>query len=255
MTASPYVGIAGFTSPTEVDAVLAAVREAVPNRQRKLMVGVLASSGTLNGRPSPRFPKRYPRHGGIAQIFAAGGDVCNAIHYADPKPDGLSTRLAHLRNVGGERLHAVQLNIPWPDPDALRALEGIEIVLQLGAYAMTALEDLPEKIAQQVQRYGNRIHHVLIDASGGLARELKPGKALSIALAIRERCPGLGIGIAGALSAKTIHAIKPISAQVPDLSTDAEGLLRDERDDLNVEAASAYAVATFRLLEPSPLAS
>jgi hypothetical protein len=250
-TRRPYVGVTGFTAPTEVDEVLAVV----PNgTDRLLMVGVLASRPSLAGTASKIHPERYPPADRAAKIFSDDRRALNLIHYYAPEPDGLAAQLERVRAVGGPRLHGVQLNIAWPDPDALHALDGLRVVLQLGIRAMEACSGNSEAIATRVAAYGGRIHDVLIDPSGGngTADALGTDKALAIARAIQHRMPDLGIGIAGGLSAANLAVPAKLSRSIPDLSIDAEGRLRDSHDRLAPEAAKAYVAAGFALFARRP---
>lgn len=248
----PYIGVTGFTAPTEVDEVLAAVPHGSP---RLLMVGVLASRRSLRGEPSKKYPGRYPPREQIAKIFPEDRRALNLVHYHAPGATGLAAELEGLRAIGGPRLHGVQLNIAWPDPDALHALDGLRIVLQLSRQAMDACAKNPAAIAGRVADYGDRIHDVLIDPSGGTGGKdgaFDAGFAANLATAIRNLRPDLGIGVAGGLHAKNLTAIHPLLPTVPDVSIDAEGGLRDGWDRLVLTATKAYVAAGFALFADHP---
>lgn len=55
----------------------------------------------------------------------------------------------------------------------------------------------------------------------------------------------IGLGVAGGLSAETLHLVEPLIEEFPDLSIDAEGRLRDESDKLDLTAAKRYAVKSL----------
>ena len=72
--------------------------------------------------------------------------------------------------------------------------------------------------------------------------------ARALMLALRNTYPHLGIGIAGGLSADTLPHIAGLLQEIPDLSIDAEGQLRDENDHLDVNKAVRYVLAASRMV-------
>jgi hypothetical protein len=103
-----YIGVTGFISRREVEAVL----EGVPgDAARPLMVGVLVSAETLAGKPSRR---RYPPVEGISDLFLDDPRVLNLIHFNGGHPNRLTEALCRLTELGGPHLHGFQLNCCWP---------------------------------------------------------------------------------------------------------------------------------------------
>jgi hypothetical protein len=81
----------------------------------------------------------------------------------------------------------------------------------------------------------------LFDLSGGLGTALNAEAGLPVLRAVRERHPELGLGIAGGLSAETMHLIDVVAQEFPDVNIDAEGKIRDNADaPLNLTMTTAY---------------
>jgi len=70
----PYIGITGFVSAAEVKVAITSYRDACATTRRDpthdLMVGVLASSKTLDGEAN-KYPLRYPKRERIFDVFPA----------------------------------------------------------------------------------------------------------------------------------------------------------------------------------------
>jgi hypothetical protein len=243
-----YIGVTGFMTRADVDSVRASLPD---DCNRLLMVGVLVSSKTLAGNGN-RYQHRYPKVGTIASLFPNDRRCLNLIHYATDKPENLASDLDRLTAFGGENLDGFQLNIAWPNLHVIaehrRRCPSHRIVIQLGQRVLADLDErTPGAVRtcmQVAHAYG--VTDVLVDASGGA------GRAIDLLAAHehldRVRGCGPGIGIAGGLSAETIDSIAPIAADVPNLSIDAEGRLRDADDHLDVAAAIAYVTRASSLL-------
>ena len=130
----PYIGVTGFMSALEVEAVLSAVPT---DKKYLLMVGVLASNKTLAGGPG-KWPGRYPSAEKIRDIFVIAPKTLNLIHYATYDRVNLSAQLEELAAVGGPFLNGFQLNVCWPNPFDLEVIarRNLRIVLQIGAKAL-----------------------------------------------------------------------------------------------------------------------
>lgn len=219
----PYFGITGFTTAAEVHGALDLLP---PSPGRLLMVGVLTSNRI---RASPRIPAVEA----IPGIFPDDPRALNLVHYFTDEPATLGRQLAGLAGRCGPNLHGFQINGLRPtraDLEEIRsARPGLRIVLQIGS---------PEEAARQVD-------DLLLDASAGQGRPLDPDTVLPF---LRElKATGLGLGVAGGLSAANLHLLEPLLAEVPDLSFDAESRLRDEEDRLDFERVREYVEAALRL--------
>ena len=253
---TPYIGVTGFTTSAEVNAV----RAAWPGTPaRLLMCGVLLSNALLSGQPSGA-PRRCPPPDAIAGIFADDPRCLNLVHYRPRAGVDLADALARAAGVGGPNCHGVQINAtrgaPWPEPAALAEYRKRgpprRIVLQVGREAMAMAGGNPAEIASRCAAYDGIITDVLVDASEGLGRPLDAERTGRYLSAIAFAAPGLGLAAAGGLHAGNVSALlKPL---LPDwgavISIDAEGRLRDGADRLDIASAIAYLKTTTQLLSP-----
>ena len=251
---TPYIGITGFSSRREVDAVLASV-PAEPCRL--LMCGVLLSNALLSGKSSDA-PNRCPEPGAIAGIFSDDPRCLNLVHYRPPPGANLTDALAGATEVGGPNCHGVQINAtrgaPWPDPEALAAYRercrSSRIVFQAGREAMESTNHQPDELARRCARYSGLVTDVLVDASEGLGLPLDADRSADYLAAIRAVAPELGLVVAGGLHAGNIaELLSPLLPEWAGVSIDAEGQLRDSDDRLNVAAAVEYLRAALKSLD------
>lgn len=246
----PYVGITGFMSQNEALGVL----EIVPvNINRLIMVGVLASSKTLEGVPN-KWPNRYPAADKIADIFPDDPRVLNLIHYNTKEPNALGCQLIAATELGGKNLHGFQLNIAWPSPDVIKAYKKVhpekQIVLQIGGHAFKIINHSPENLAAKVAEYEGIIDYALLDPSGGYGKPLDPERIREYLLALQTKNIDIGLGAAGGLSPTTLDLLKPLAKEFPRLSVDAEGLLRTPEDHLDINISREYLRKLLLLIFP-----
>lgn len=227
---NPYIGITDFVRE-EVDPMLIAFNAHLPrNSNRKLHVGVMMSYKTLYGIPT-KWSDAFPQKETIASIFFSR-ETYNCLHYADYDSDPkFPESLVKAISFGGENIHAVQLDMIWPDPKQIAlgvaaAEKGIEVILQIGKNALEAAQNSPSRVIEILHRYESVINRVLLDKSMGKGLGMDAMGLLPFAHAIRKNFPKLGIGAAGGLGPETIHLVKPLVAEFPDLSIDAQGRLR-----------------------------
>jgi hypothetical protein len=244
---SPYIGVTGFMSSAEVEAVLGVV----PEKSRySLMVGVLASRATLRGELG-KWPGRYPNVKNIKDIFVPSPKAVNLIHFAIVDRLSLSDQLKELAAIAGPCLHGFQLNIVWPNPRDLAVIAGrnMRVVLQIGAKAL-GQSMLPLTFREFIGAYDGLITDILIDPSGGTGLPFNIETTRARLSIIREYFPHLGFGVGGGLSWETIDAIAPLVSEFPGLSIDAEGRLRTPQpeDKLDVERAKQYVTRAVQIM-------
>ena len=255
---TPYIGITGFTTASEVSAVLDGwPGPAASASGRRLMCGVLLSNALLDGRRS-NAPHRCPAPAAIAGIFAADARCLNLVHYRPRAGGNLADALARAADIGGPNCNGVQINAtrraPWPEPAALaeyrRRAEPERIVLQVGREAMAAGGNDPAVIAGRCADYAGIVTDILVDASEGLGRPLDAAATGRYLDAIAQAAPYLGLVVAGGLYAGNIAALLTplLPAWGAVVSIDAEGRLRDGDDRLDTGAAREYLRAARRLL-------
>ncbi|MEK7073053.1 MAG: hypothetical protein AAB974_01290 [Patescibacteria group bacterium] len=255
-----YIGATGFTEAAQVTHAL----QAVPHGStRKFMVGVLASAKSLRGMPlKPEWQGRYPKREEIAGIFPDDPRTLNLVHYApgDEYRESMLHDLLALRDEVGPRLHGFQLNVAWPRETMLgvyredRGQHRHMIVLQIGREAISLMDDGATAAARRVAGYGALIDAVLIDPSAGKGQPFDPGAAWNLLSAITERCPRLGVGVAGGLGSGRLADAVQLARDFPYLSIDAEGRLRCADGALDEWAVKHYLMQAYETLGRIPYA-
>lgn len=280
MKPSQYVGVSGVTIPGQARALLAAWPTDAP--AQSLMIGVLTSQKVLAGGERNA---RSPAAGDIAELFQTARQAglrprapweslvvprtLNMIHYFTKDTTDLGEQLLRACAHGGETCDGVQVNVPWPDPEQLLHFLNCggweRVALQIGPRAMVH-DSTAEDLTRTLRAYEGIITDVLLDMSAGRGLPIDAERARGWSAAIREAFPDLGIGIAGGLCAETLvmsyceecqwrrEGVCPGHGAIPDLirshglSIDAEGRLRNDRDELDLDKARAYLAAAAPLV-------
>jgi hypothetical protein len=242
----PYIGITGFMSRREVEAVF----RAMPVSDRLLMVGVLASlKATLRGEQN-KWPNRYPKAQDIHKIFFRSSRLLNLIHYNTKEPETLVEQLDEMSTLGGPNLDGFQLNMAWPSVRALEQYKedwGGELVLQVGGKAFEMVHHSPQELADKVSGYDHVVDYVLLDPSGGYGVPFDLEKAKAYIEALKTKNLSVKIGTAGGLSPTTLDPLRKLLATYPELSWDAEGRLRDKEDHLSLQVSIEYVMKSCGL--------
>lgn len=243
-----YVGITGFMSRQEVDAVLGAMPK---DSDRLLMVGVLASQKTLRGEGN-KWPNRYPEVTDIEGIFTDNPKALNLIHYNTKEPETLCEQLLEIAKLGGPNMHGFQLNVAWPSHGAIIGYRSVyrhaQIVLQIGGNALELVGRSPLRLAATVSRYyAGLVDYILLDPSGGKGEPFDTERAREYLQMLKEARTSAHLGVAGGLSPTTLGLVEPLVSDFPDLSIDAEGRLRDENDTLDLNVAREYVDKTLQI--------
>jgi hypothetical protein len=248
-TKASYSGVCDVKKPENALAMANAVRESRKDLNRKILVGEMASPHSLHHEDGDDMPNRSE----IADSFIDDPDVLNAIHFADlyekenqPRKGGetpnLPENLELCIEYGGENLHALQLDVIWPNTNEIKAFREkhpkIQIILQVSQYAMDELGNDAQDIADRLLEYGDSIDYVLLDLSMGKGREMtetdvvKLQRLLSV---IQFKVPGLGLAVAGGLGpvlettdssgevVDRLYALRKIAKEFPSVSIDAQG--------------------------------
>lgn len=243
----PYIGITDFDSRASVDRMW----EVFKNRRGhlagyQLHVGVMMSRKTLYGLPS-KWSNVWPRKDELPDIFGHP-DTYNCLHYADYDGlPGLSDSLADAVGHCGGRLHAVQLDMVWPDHREIKRFHAahphLEIILQIGRLAFASVENDPERLIDRLRRYTGATQRLLLDRSGGEGKALNADLIAPHLRMVRTHLPTLGLGVAGGLGPRTISLLDPLLVEFNGLSIDAQGRLRpsgDAKDPVDWDMAAAY---------------
>jgi hypothetical protein len=252
----PYVGITDFMTFEQVKMMLTVFKaHRSPRSKRKLHVGVMMSYKTLQGLET-KWSQAFPQKEAIAGIFGSD-DVYNCLHYADYGRNSSYLDLARAISFGGIGIHALQLDMVWPEPGDISggvhtSRKQIEVILQIGRNAIEEADNDPEEVAYRLEGYTGVVDRVLLDRSMGQGIGLDAEFLLPFVRAIRSNYPRLGIGVAGGLGPNTMGLVEPIVKEFPDVSIDAQGKLRPSGkalDPVDWEMAGQYLVEALKLLK------
>ena len=231
-----YVGICDVLDPNEARAMADELREHRNDENRKVMIGVMAGHFTL--RPDAEWGEGqravFPTREEMANGFTDDPDVFNTVHFADLyRPREKQTLFEDLELVveySGDHLHAIQLDVTWPEVDDIDRFKDkhrdIAVVLQLGEAAFDMVEHDPQKMVDELDKYGDSIDYVLLDLSMGKGRAMQAEELMGALQLIRQELPGLGMAVAGGLGPESVHLLEPITKEFPDISIDAQGRLK-----------------------------
>ncbi|MEX1061809.1 MAG: hypothetical protein WEC39_01715 [Patescibacteria group bacterium] len=241
----PYIGITGFTGPEEVAGAL---RVFPIDSKRKLMVGVLATYKSLRGIPmKPKWAKQTPKPEEIANIFLPDSRAINLVHLSteEGKEDTLLADMLKVHELAGPHLHGFQLNVAWPQMNQLYTYRTIkdkkyQIVLQIGQKAVEKAGGTPEGVVKMIELYAENIDAILLDPSGGLGKKFDPERARQLLKAVADQDWGLNLGVAGGLGPDSLNLVEPLVGDFPDLNIDAQGRLRNEDNELDLQLADNY---------------
>ncbi len=239
----PYIGVTGFTDGASIDALAMAFSG---YDSHVFMTGVLMNDDTLAGRPSRRYPERYPKAEDIYHILTPRGpEVFHCVHFNTSKPELLHDQLVQVAGIAGPNLQGFQLNMRWPDPAKIAEFHEstfyqYRIILQIGRAALELVDYNAPALVDRLKSYREVIHDVLIDASGGKGELLKLDRTLGLLNAIADWEPNLGRGFAGGLSGETTTELDLLFAAHPGASCDAEGKLMGADGRLDLDFCAAY---------------
>jgi hypothetical protein len=252
----PYIGITDFTCFSQVRRMLAVLNMHKRHESKRVLhIGVMMSYKTLNGLET-KWSKAFPPSEGIADIFRSTTDVgaYYCLHYADydhmTKPADLDRALEYA----GPNARAIQLDMPWPDPDLVASIQQasggkVEVILQIGKNALVKAGDCPSKVVKWLSDYEGAVHRVLLDKSMRRGLGMNAQKLMPFARAIHEAYPAMGLSFAGGLGPETIHLVKPLITKFPNASIDAQGRLRPSGNALDPIAWDMAATYLVRALE------
>ena len=249
----PYIGVSGVTRREEADYLL----QRVPSgTDYILQLGVQMSGGTLRGELN-NYPNQFPVREIVSDIFPAHSRAFNVIHYhsGSRNPEKLLADLEEVVEVGGNRLHGIQLNMVWPSPEAVfmfkRRHPCRQIILQLNREAMELVSNSPARAAMLVARYENTLDYVLFDPSAGTGLGFDPEEARGYLNALRPL--DIGLGVAGGLGQGALGNVALLMKESPALSMDAQKRLQDGAGRLSLSKSVLYLGEAFALSEQASL--
>lgn len=245
----PYVGITGFVSDSEVVEIL----DALPDMQHALMVGVLVSELSLSGMPSKN-PNRYPRVKDIHRIFVDDRRVLNMVHYQAQTTEGLAQQLEVLVEGCGPWLHGLQVDLDEPPVEVLREFKArhpdLKLVVQVNHNMFRLADYSPQRLAQKASSYTRIAEYLHFDLSNGDGTLCSCDLLANFVAAMKRARVPFQLGIGGGLGVYTLHTVKQLLRQYPDLSIDAEGRLRTSDDKLDTDQAIEYLRRAARIFAP-----
>lgn len=255
-----YVGITDFMSRQHAleMAKILAENTKVMKTPPVLMVGIMMSFKTLWDIPNKWMPI-WPAKERLDNIFPEYDTpgVLNTLHYADfedhsawPTEQNLFQSLFRAMDFARNNLHAIQLDMTWPDPghiaNAVHATRRcIQVILQIGRKAFAEAENNPEVVVEMLGDYNEVIDGVLLDQSMGEGKLMQPAELIPYIDAIKRFHPKMHVAVAGGLGPDTISVLDPLLQVFPDLSIDAQGALRKNKnamDPIDWFMASRYLI-------------
>lgn len=256
----PYIGITDFTDESQVRAMLAVLRKASGNRlPRKLGVGVMMSRKTLNGLPS-RFNDIFPAKEKIADIFVNDPLTYNVLHYADYEGIDVLENLTEAAKWGGPNLHALQLDMIWPEPDVIKKFKElhshIELIIQINPSAFKQVDFQTLGLVDRLKGYDYSLSGVLLDMSMGQGVPMSWLSLLPHLAGLNALLPKMALVVAGGLGPNSLDLVKPlVDCFVPDISIDAQGKLRPSGsylEPIDWQMVERYLVRAMEIFQSRP---
>jgi len=212
------------------------------------MVGVLVNSKSLEGGTS----SRYPLIEKVKTIFPDNENCMNLVHFNNNRgPGNLLSQLNLITDIAGGHFDGFQLNITWPSVKTLEIYKKAynkTIVLQINNDAFNAVSNSPKKLAEKIHdEYNGIVDHFLLDASGGTGKLFNSEIIRSYLEVLSSKTHTYGLGVAGGLSPSTLHLLEPLVKDFPEINIDAEGKLRDNDDNLDIEITGRYLEKSLEL--------
>ena len=256
----PYISITDFTDRQQTETMLAVMGRAYAETppSHRLGVGVMMSHKTLRGLPT-RYDKVFPAKDKISDIFLSHPLAFNTLHFADYESHSWRETASDFEEVvlwGGPQMQALQLDMIWPDHELVRDFKRIyphlKIILQIGTFAFSAIEERPDKLLEKLKLYDSALDYILLDRSMGQGRLLSPPFLEPFLDKLSEQRPDLGLVVAGGLGPETIELISLLIKKYLRLSIDAQSRLRPSGsmiDPIDWQMSQDYLKKAVRLFQ------
>jgi len=227
---TPYIGVTGLTSKSEVEQVVSLFEEKKFSHYIP-MLGFLVSYKTLNNIPTEN--KRYPKIEALPELLRVleGKKVFPTIHYNSREPDLFNqiSLIFNSRIYQENFCRGLQLNIPWPDLNELKVIKSVypelKIIFQASKEVLSF--GTAKEIASRIKsEYSSLIDYLLIDPSGGNGIPLNLENSCNLYQELSSKLPELIIGFAGGFSGENVFSrINSLEKTLGGLnfSLDAEG--------------------------------
>ncbi len=197
----------------------------------KLGVGVMMSYKTLNSLPT-KWSTIFPPKERVSEIFVSDSHstdywLFNTLHYADYKSIDVLNNLLKATEFGGKNMHALQLDMIWPEPEILQEYQeiypNIQIILQASSVALDQEDNDPEKLVDRLLSYQETVDYVLLDKSMGRGLGMD-AQALEPFVKVINSRTALEVVVAGGLGPNTLNLLGPLPHYI--VSIDAQSRLR-----------------------------
>jgi len=251
-----YISITDFAKRSEVHKMMEVfVASGALRLERLLGVGIMISRETLNGLPS-MWTNIWPKHDQIAGIFIDHPLAFNTLHYADYDGIDIFDNLQAATRLGGMNMKALQLDMIWPDPMALRDYRiehpEIKIILQVNSRSLEQTNHQPLELLRILEKYRGFLDYVLLDLSMGRGRGMKSEVLLPMVDLIATARPDLGITVASGLGPETMDLAAPVVEKHHQVSWCAQGQMRSSNnalDPVEFDRAAEYLRQSIILAE------
>jgi len=242
-----YIGVTGIANISDNVTTAKSIMESGLDfyiNKPHVTIGFLVNSKTLHRIPAKeeKIPhQRYAPVSSLRRIMEYSKKYAlNSIHFSAKEDDNLDEEIKQIFQEGNiykdYLCRTLQLNVALPGKrrleNILKEFPEMSIILQI---SKKVLED-KENIAEKIKDYSGLIQGILIDASGGKGKELDIDLSAEIYNRVKEKSPGLVIGIAGGLNPWNVQEkIKLFREKIKskDFSIDAEKGLRIYEEDQN----------------------
>ncbi len=222
-----YVGITDFETPEQVKRML---NNVTPMTRIKLHVGLMTSRKLIQNDET-RWRDLWLPLERISEPFIEDPRVYNVVHYADYDKKDVTACIAKVLEAGGNRMHAIQLDMVWPDPkDVFHAMTEAnkyrDVILQIGKNAFDEVKNQSDVIIARLESYGRNLSHVLLDLSMGKGQALDSSFFRPYIEKIHQSIPYLGIVVAGGIGPDSTDLVAPLIKDYGEfLSIDAQSQL------------------------------
>ncbi len=253
MSRKGYVGVGAVANSKDANSLM---REVTPTASHLVQIGVMVDGKTLRGEPST-FPSQLPVSASVADIFPSNSKALNTIIYSfrDPelRAEKLAAELGLVQKIGGNRLHAIQLNTVWPPFKGVIEFkerhELMQIILPLNQVALDSAGDSPLVVAKWFKKYEGAVDYVLFDPHEGCGYPLDAKKARKYLAALKDLEVSLGVAAGFGPDPRTFDAVEPLLEEFPGLSFFAQDSVCNSTGFLSLSKAAGYLKNAFALLE------
>lgn len=256
----PYVGVTGAATEEQAKGCVSILTKYFsPDDAHMPMLGILVSYKTLEqGRHLSK--KEFPPLDMVSSLLGtAEGRLWTTIHYNTKKRHFMADEVSSVFDMDdiyeSNLCRAVQLNVIWPYQEGINKIKDrypeMKIILSLSGAATKGMTI--DQIVENTASYSG-IDYVLIDPSMGFGKDFEIDCSLKLYNALKNSGVTACIGFAGGLSGenareKVLQIRKRLNSD--DFCIDAQGRLRDENDEFDLEKVRHYAEEAWHALTDS----